>query len=77
MQSMDSMRAGSLANRRKTASPSFWSPEGIALLSSDLLIARGWEEADVSLGIYDLVGGKTNYLLSNGQLPSRSCLVSR
>ncbi len=45
-----------------------WSPGGNRIAFVRSAYRKGWEEADVSLGIYDLVGGKTNYLLSNGQL---------
>src|SRR6266850_4302005 len=45
-----------------------WSPGGNRIAFVRSAYRKGWEEADVSLGIYDLVGGNTNYLLSNGQL---------
>ncbi len=45
-----------------------WSPDGHRIAFVRAAYRKGWEEADVSLGIYDLVGGKTNYLFSNGQL---------
>src|SRR6267142_5257380 len=47
-----------------------WSPGGNRIAFVRSAYRKGWEEADVSLGIYDLVGGKTNYMLSNGQLRS-------
>lgn len=45
-----------------------WSPRGSRIAFVRSAYRKGWEEADVSLGIYDLVRGKTNYLFSNGQL---------
>ena len=45
-----------------------WSPSGNRIAFVRSAYRKGWEEADVSLGIYDLVSGKTNYLFSNGQL---------
>jgi len=45
-----------------------WSPGGNRIAFVRSAYHKGWEEADVSLGIYDLVSDKTNYLFSNGQL---------
>ena len=45
-----------------------WSPDGHRIAFVRAAYHKGWEEADVSLGIYDFRSGKTNYLFSNGQL---------
>jgi len=45
-----------------------WSPDGHRIAFLRAVYRKGWEEADVSLGIYDLFSGKTNYVLSNSRL---------
>jgi len=45
-----------------------WSPDGHRIAFLRAVYRKGWEEADVSLGIHDLLGGKTNYVLSNSRL---------
>jgi Tol biopolymer transport system component/DNA-binding winged helix-turn-helix (wHTH) protein len=45
-----------------------WSHDGNRIAFVRSAYRKGWEEADVSLGIHDLVSGKTNYVFSNGQL---------
>ncbi len=45
-----------------------WSPDGNRIAFVRSAYRKGWEEVDVSLGIYDFRSGKTNYVLSNGQL---------
>jgi Tol biopolymer transport system component len=47
-----------------------WSPDGHRIAFVRAAYRRGWEEADVSLGIYDFRSGKSTYLFSNGQLRS-------
>jgi Tol biopolymer transport system component/DNA-binding winged helix-turn-helix (wHTH) protein len=45
-----------------------WSPDGHRIAFVRAIYRKGWEEADISLGIYDLLSGKTTYLFSNSQL---------
>ncbi len=45
-----------------------WSPDGHRIAFVRAVYRKGWEEADISLGIYDLFSGKTSYLFSNSQL---------
>ena len=45
-----------------------WSPDGYRIAFIRAVYRKGWEEAAVSLGIYDLLSGKTNYILSNSRL---------
>ena len=48
-----------------------WSPDGHRIAFVRAVYRKGWEEADISLGIYDLFSGKTSYLFSNSQLGLR------
>jgi Tol biopolymer transport system component/DNA-binding winged helix-turn-helix (wHTH) protein len=45
-----------------------WSPDGKRIAFLRAVYRKGWEEADVSLGIYDFGSGKTNYVLSSSRL---------
>ena len=47
-----------------------WSPDGKRIAFLRAVYRKGWEEADVSLGIYDLGSGKINYVLSSSRLRS-------
>jgi len=47
-----------------------WSPDGKRIAFLRAVYRKGWEEADVSLGIYDFGSGKTSYVLSSSRLRS-------
>jgi Tol biopolymer transport system component/DNA-binding winged helix-turn-helix (wHTH) protein len=47
-----------------------WSPDGQHMAFMRVMYEHGWEQCDASLGVYDLVSGKTSYILSSARLRS-------
>jgi DNA-binding winged helix-turn-helix (wHTH) protein/Tol biopolymer transport system component len=45
-----------------------WSPDGHGIAFVQVVYASGWHEVEISLGIYDLVRGKSSSLLSTDRL---------